>query len=116
MTHRYVRVRQLYISPSRGLRVLIQLEPQCIPIWLFYLVQLCRTDRQCICTLISHLASVPTNILKPDMLSGTSTRGEKGIHVHYEFQVLDGRSLGCSIVMAAPARKPVSETLKPLGK
>jgi hypothetical protein len=59
---------------------------------------------------------VTTHILKPDLLSRTFTQGEKSIHVHNEVHVLDGLSFGSGKVMAAPARKPVSETFTSLGK
>jgi hypothetical protein len=55
-------------------------------------------------------------MLKSDLLSRTSTQGEKSIHVHDEFHVLDGLSFGGSKVMATPTRKPVSETFTTLGK
>jgi hypothetical protein len=55
-------------------------------------------------------------MLKPDLLSRTSTQGEKSIHVHNEFHVLDRLSFGGSKVMAAPTRKPVSETFTSPGK
>jgi hypothetical protein len=51
-------------------------------------------------------------MLEPDLLSRPLSRGKKGIHVLYEFHVLDGGPFGSGEVTAAPARKPVGETYK----